>query len=262
MDLQIYPPRQEGVCPNCSADLSVVSTGNSSSRDKFSGQFLSDFTKTLRDVIFRPKDWFQKNSEDLLRPGGISKALAFAVIVQWIASFFNFIWRSMVGATVENHIHDLFQISEVMIDLGPETSESMSAVKQQIISFLFGAGTVILAPFQTIASLAVSSLFVHMAVRFFMADVQGRPQQYSTTLKILSYALGPWILCAIPGAGFILGYILAFTASFIGLREVYRTTTSRAILAVIFPELLVMAFFLAMLFFMLFVLFHLARMVF
>lgn len=220
------------------------------------------FWTDLKDILFHPARFFSANAKKLLSDEGLSSALTFAVIVQWLASFFNFLWGSTVGMMMQTRVDDLLRIAGDVVQTGPGAMESLEEFRSSAIEFLFGAGAIILTPFTTILKLLVVGLLVHAAVRFFMRDEPGRQHRYSTTLKILAYASAPWILCVLPVFGMILAYVLVFAAGVIGLREVYRTTSFRAALAMAFPELLVIGFAFGGLILFLFLAFNVLRLVF
>lgn len=273
LDLNLFPAFDAGTCPNCGRKPEWSPEDSQSSTDAnnptvapigpgTSYALFSRFWRNLRDIIFSPAEFFRSNSPMFLSEESLSSALAFAVIVQWLASFFNFIWRLTVGAALEARFDDLFRIAGEVMQGGPATSESLEQLRGRMIEFLFGAGAIVLTPFTTLLKLAFGALLVHAAVRFFIRDELGRPHRYATTLKILAYATAPWILCIVPGVGVLLAYVLSFTAATIGLREVYKSTTARAMLAVAFPELLLLVFFFGMFVLFLFLAFNVLRLVF
>lgn len=263
LDLAHYPSPDGTTCPNCGKPLmrsNVAPLGPGAV-----AALTSKFWSATRDIIFRPTAYFSKNAGELLASGSLSSALAFAVIIQWLASFFNFLWRSTAGIIIQSRVDDFFRIAgDIMSSnpAAPSVLEDIDQVRRHAIEFFFGAGAIILTPFSTVIKLALIALFVHAAVRFFMKDVQGRSHSYSTTLKILAYSSAPWILCVIPGFGLILAYVLSFGASVVGIREVYKTSTSRAVLAIIFPELLFLVFIMGIGVFFLFLAFNVLRLVF
>jgi hypothetical protein len=271
LDLSLYPPLEGGRCPNCgtlsggagieaaaaAAPPPVAPVGPGAPM-----VLLSRFWNTLKEVIFRPSAFYSAQGANIVAEGGLSTALAFAVIVQWLASFFNFIWRSTVGVMIEDRMGDLFQIAGDVMQGTEGMGQTIEELRSRAVEFLFGAGAVVLTPFTTLIKLAIVALFVHAAVRFFTKESAGRPQSYSATLKILAYATGPWILCVIPGVGVLLAWILAFFAAVIGVREVYRTTTGRATLAVVFPELLFLTFVFGAILLVVFLAFNVMRLVF
>lgn len=194
--------------------------------------------------------------------GGLSTALAYAVIIQWFASFFNFVWRSTVGVVMQSRVEDFFRIAgDVMQHKGP-LSDNLDEVRRRTTEFLFGAGAIVLTPFTTLVKLALTALLVHAAVRFFLKETADRPHSFAATLKILAYASAPWIFCIIPGFGMLLAYVLSFTSAAIGIREVYRTSTTRAVLAVAFPELLFIMLLMGLVIVFLFLAFNVLRLVF
>ncbi len=274
LDLGIHAPLNGGFCPNCgtkseaaeSSQLPEVKVGDLHGAAPVgpgaSFVLFSRFWQSVREIVFTPTQFFSTNASMLASRDSLSTALAFAVIIQWLASFFNFLWRTIVGTALESRMDDFFRIAGDVMQNSPGTAESLSQLRSRTIEFMFGAGAIVLTPFTTLLKLFVSALLVHAAVRFFMKDSPDRPHSYSTTLKILAYATGPWILCVIPGVGILLAYVLGFGAAVIGIREVYRTTTGRAVLAVLFPELLLMAFIIGIGVFFLFLAFNVLRLVF
>lgn len=265
LDLTSYPVLPGGKCPNCGwrpaeqfdSPSSVVPVGPGAPYALF-----ERFWRTLRDIILRPSSFFNEHAQEIVSSEGLSSALAFAVIIQWIASFFNFIWQSTVGAMLQGRINDLFQIASDVMESNHQLVEGIDQVRQRAFEFLFGAGTIVLTPFFTLIKLSVVALFVHAAVRFFMKESQDRRHSYHATLKILSYATAPWIFCIIPGFGLVVGWLLSFTAAVVGFREVYRTTTGRAALAVAFPELLLLSVIFLIVIIGLFLAFNVLRLVF
>lgn len=274
LDLNQYPVLDGGFCPNCGRKQLGAATQAQASTEEApaphvaplgpgaSAVLFERFWKTTRDIILRPAQYFSQQAPVLVSDEGLSTALAFAVIIQWLASFFNFLWRSSVGALMQNRVDDLFRIATDVMETSPGTIHSLDEVRARMVDFLFGAGAIVLTPFTTLIKLAVIALFVHAAVRFFTKETEGRPHSYKTTLKILAYSSAPWILCLIPGLGVLLAWILGFTAAVVGIREVYRTTTGRATLAVLFPELLFIALLVGFLVIALFLAFNVMRLVF
>lgn len=269
LDLNRYPPSSDSACPNCGTRNTAFGPNGAGARSSVGPMgpgapmvLLGRFWTSVRDIILRPARFFSSQSEMLVSEGGLSTALAFAVIVQWLASFFNFVWRSTAGVLVQDKMSDLFRIAGDVIESRPGMAESLDGIRERAVEFLFGAGAIVLTPFTTLLKLMLIALLVHAAVRFFMKEMQDRPHRYSTTLKILAYSTAPWILCIIPGIGVVVAWLLAFSAGVIGIREVYRTTTGRAVLAIVFPELLFAVFLFGMVVFFLFLALNVMRLVF
>lgn len=245
LDLAVHPPSEgDGGCPNCGQ---VVALGGAGAADHVtpvgpgaSIALFGRFWATVRDVVFKPVEFFSARAESIVAPGGLSSALAFAVVVQWLASFFNFLWRSTIGVVVEQRLDDLFRIAGDVVESRRGMAESIDVLRDRALEFFFGAGAIVLTPFTTLLKLAMAGLFVHAATRFFIREDRDRPQTYAATLKILAYATAPWVLCVIPLFGMLLAWLLGFIVAVIGVREVYRTTSFRATVTVAFPEILLL----------------------
>jgi hypothetical protein len=130
------------------------------------------------------------------------------------------------------------------------------------MTFLFGAGAILLTPFTTLFKLLIGAFFVHIAVRFLIEEKPDRLLRYSTTLKILCYSSAPALICVIPGFGFFLAWLLTFVSTVIGLREVYRTTTLRSFFVMIFPQIIFIGFLFVAVIFFLFIVYYLMRLLF
>src|SRR5208282_5997419 len=78
--------------------------------------FVTGFFRTLRQVILGPGNYFSKNSLKFLQPGGVAKALAFALVVEWFGDVTGFLWRSVAGVVLEKHMSDLFRIAGDVVD--------------------------------------------------------------------------------------------------------------------------------------------------
>lgn len=240
LDLQLYPPLEGTLCPGCKRSVENAKLKPSEPEWASSlGDWVSSFFKNLQDIIFKPKIFFSSHANLFAQEDGLAGALAFAIVVQWLASFFNFLWRAFGGIFFRGRFEDFLEVSSVVFNFADPTQ---GVALREVLHFLFGAGSVLLSPFTSLFTLAVGTLLIHIAVRFLAVEQLDRPHRYSTTLKILAYCSAPWILCIIPGVGMLAAYILVFLCGVIGLREVYRMNTTRATIAVLFPEILFLCF--------------------
>jgi ribosomal protein L37E len=266
LDLNLYGAHTN-VCPNCGFPVEENRSNfeNALSPEKSTSasfELIGQFWVTVRDVIFSPSRFFSRHTPMLLSEGSVSSALAFAVIIQWLSAFFNFLWRSTAGIMLESRVEDLFKIVGDVVERQSGPSYNLDQFREAMVEFFFGAGAIVITPFLSLIKLVIFSGLVHIAVRFVMNEAQGRPHRYSTTLKVLAFASAPWILCILPGFGFILAIVLSFICAVIGLREVYQSTTFRSAVAVVFPEWIVLALLFAALLLLFFIAFNFLRLVF
>jgi hypothetical protein len=258
LDLNLYPLLENGACPNCGrAQTSSLESGfehNSQNEpvDFFSAEFIKSFFRALKDILFHPAYFFSKRGDELCHSrglGNLSVALTFAILVKWLAAFFNFVWQSTLGNFLQSRLDDFYRISTDIFSSSSSlgvfsfgSNSQFDLFRNQVMTFLFGAGAILLTPFTTLFKLLIGAFFVHIAVRFLIEEKPDRLLRYSTTLKILCYSSAPALICVIPGFGFFLAWLLTFVSTVIGLREVYRTTTLRSFFVMIFPQIIFIGF--------------------
>ena len=245
-DLGLYPSKEEGLCPNCGAKINTSAPQVSSVAGAVEKDYVSNFFNMLKEILLRPSEFFSSRASDISKSKGLPQALVFAVVIHWFAAAFNFMYRSLVGMFFQESVEDAFRVTGVLLDLGEEWVNALSSFREQMMGFLFGAGMIILKPFSILIHLLLTAAFVHLAVWLFIPKGEGN--RFSTTLKITAYAAAPWVFCVVPGVGTLLAYIFSFFVCLIGIREVYKTTTGRATLIVLFPELLLLSFLFLILF--------------
>jgi len=240
LDFQLYGSPADGEhCKNCGLSILTKSTRAQAGADSLA---LGRFFVNLKTLLFHPTQFFSENAELLVQDGNLISALTFAVLVQWFAAFFNFIWKLLIGTAVEDSVNDLVKMAEVMVDTGDGGGSTLLGFRHQAMNLFFGGSSVILSPFLTIFQIAASGIVLFIALKLFVRDQPDRKISYATTLKILSYGTAPYVFCLIPGIGMLVAYIYSFFVILIGFREVFKTTSGRATLVLIFPGLLLLAF--------------------
>lgn len=232
------------VCPNCgySPDGPASETPKPVNGAGSAANMVQSFWKNIIDIIFAPHRFFSENLVELRSDGGISSALAFAVIVQWIAAFFNFVWSSTLKVMFAQKMHDFFQIASDVMEQKPgafiQGFDRSGQAGAYIYNLLLGAGQLVLSPFATLAQVLLSALFIHLGVLIFCKETPEAPRRYSTTLKVIAYCSAPMILCILPGVGLFLALLLWFVPALTGLSMVYNSTRGRAMGAVLTPTFL------------------------
>ena len=267
LDLTIHKPIESGVCPNCGAKVTIASSVISSpqikdenfyeiskvqmgppvidsdnlqqnsnldndnqSEKKF---FEFGFFKAIKNISFNSRMFFNRNASSLISNSGLSSALAFAVLVNWISSSINFLFGSFFSVNLEK-----FTSNFTSTFSDSESFDSLQSLHSEINQFLFGAGKIVLSPFFTLAQIFLSALFIHLAVKLFFNKIKDRTHSYQTTVKIISYSMAPMVLSILPGIGTLIGWILSFSAAVVGLSEVYQNSRMRSGIAVMFPQIL------------------------
>jgi hypothetical protein len=89
----------------------------------------------------------------------------------------------------------------------------------------------LLSPLYLLASLLLAAAITHLLV---LVLVPAR-REFSTTLRVFAYAYSPLLFTVVPRVGQLIGFVWMLVIAVIGIREAHRTTTGRAVTAVIVP---------------------------
>jgi len=244
-------------CPFCDAPLASNSVPQHASRTKSASMILSPFiayARTLRTVLLQPTPFFQSLAKEHQTPPtpegarhGIFRPLAFALITHWLGSAFQYLWNSWIGGQVARSLETIQGVFQDVVD--PTEFEDfrelnldrVEQVKDQVLHWFWGAGSVIIDPFSTLFSLLFTSFFIWIGARILVSPGKnGAPQNvsYESALQIVCYSMAPAILGFIPLMGSPLSAVLSLLLGIIGAREVYRTGFGKATLIALFPKLL------------------------
>jgi hypothetical protein len=208
------------------------------------------FFAAIFDITFRPARFFSR-----LNPyGGVLGPLAFALVVSWVGKAIEFLWKSTLSGALSRAIDPAWRLMGDLANVDhPGGDQVMFQVRDRLAHWFWGAGSVILDPFFTLAAVLFTAFFVYLGSRILVSPGRERAPseiRFETALRLVCYGKAPLILSAVPLAGPALGTLLSSVATVIGARELYRVGWGRAIGVALFPQLLllglVMTAFLAM----------------
>lgn len=189
------------------------------------------YFSTLYALLTRPTAFFK--TVDSGR--SIAFALTFAVVTHWIGAALGYLWQSALGRVISSRFSDRFQIFDQMSAMAPSGQmETLNAWRERAYHWTWGTGSVLIDPFKTIISILLGSFFVWIASRI-LAEKNTR---FETAVTIISFGTAPAILQGVPLVGPLLASIFVFIVTMIGARELYRVTSGRAMVIVLFPEIL------------------------
>jgi hypothetical protein len=173
---------------------------------------------------------------------GVGGPLFFALVTHWLGSSLSFLWRSLMGGTVSQFFRNIFDIAKDVAEVDyPGRGEQFIQARDRILDWFFGAGPVIIDPFITLFSILFTSVLVYVGARLLVSPGPDEPREeisYESAVRIICYGMTPSILKGIPLFGGAIASICTLIVTVIGAREVYRTSTIRAILIALFPKLL------------------------
>ncbi len=162
---------------------------------------------TVKAVAITPADFFRglpPTTGDLLRP------FLFALICGLIGQIFAYIYNAILNI-------GLFGVQQMPM-MGATT--------------LLG---LILFPFGLAIGLAIATLIFHLLLSLFGAA----NQPLEATYRVIAYSTVNMLANVVPFIGWLIGAIWVLFLYIVGFREVHRTTTGKAALAVLVPTALI-----------------------
>jgi len=220
-------------CPNCGrstrGEVSPLERGLDPIRRYF---------HDLWQVITRPTLFFRRMPVS----GGVSGPLAFALITHWLGSAMEYLWKLGIGGVASEYLGSLFRMATDVAEVdSPGRTARLMEVRDQVLHWIWGAGSVIADPFLTMVSILFTTMFVFVGARILVTPgKQGASQEvtFESALRIVCFGMSPSILAVIPLVGPVIASIFVAIVTIVGTREVYRISTSRAVVVALFPKLL------------------------
>lgn len=197
--------------------------------------------KYFRDVAWiltKPTAFFR----EMPLKGGLSGPLAFALVTHWIGSSVQFLWHNWIGSWISLWTDTFLQIAGDVVEVdSPGKSQLLFEMKDRILHWMVGAGSVLMDPFWTLSGILFTSLFVFVGARIFInPGKDGAPDEvtFESAVRIVAYGMTPHLLTVVPFIGPVLAGFLTIFVTVIAARESYRTTTGKAVVIALFPKLL------------------------
>lgn len=169
--------------------------------------FPVDAWTTWRESLLEPSAFFRR-----LDPGGsMARAVLYLLLVTVLGAFFHLMWQA-------------FLYVPMMGDAAP-----------------YGGGFHLVqfftAPFVVLIGLGLQTVVLHLFVLLLAPERRG----VGATARVICYAASPAVLVAIPFVGGLVAWVWSVALQVIGLREVHRTSTGRAVVVALSPLILGLA---------------------
>ena len=216
-------PGGDGGCPYCGglapapvgAEGEALFAGSCPWEERSRLGVFSAFGETVQGVVFAPSRFFRE-----MPPAGAKwAALLYAAIVGTLSWVVVVLWKSAFG------------IPAVL-----EHGEQFPAM-----TGIFLYATLIFVPLFVVLSTIFQSAVLHVSLTF----LNGARENYEATLKAVSYAASASLFMVFPFVGWPLSVVWRVVLLVIGLREVHRISTGRALLALLLPFFIVTGLMLA-----------------
>ncbi len=214
-------PREAGL----SAESSVSDPVNSGQvritefsspwEDESSVSFVRGLILTINQTLFHPSDFFRY----MPRSGGQMLPVLYSLILGIIGAIFGLLSEFFAESPVMTH---------------------GNLVRNMAIS------SILVLPLLIVFEVYVGSLILHLSMIVFGA----RKENFTTTLKIISYSSSPNIFYGVPFIGWLVAAAWSLWITVVGIRVTGGVSLGRAILAAIAPAVLLIVIFAGMIFFL------------
>lgn len=198
---------------------------------------VSSYFLTLKAILTQPTLFFR----NLKRPTGLVAPLLFGIITNWIASALEYTWFTGLGRFFGTRLSDIFRALDKSSEIDSSGQASaILAMREKMVDWMFGVGSVLVDPFKTCAQILFLSLFVWIGARIFSkitADSEER-LSYESAVSVVGYSLAASLFKGIPIVGGLIAGVFIVMISIIGARETYKVSSGRALLIALFPTLL------------------------
>jgi len=178
--------------------------------------FFSGLVETLKLLITDPTTAFRRMplTTDIWRP------LVYGVLISWVAALVGYLWSLAIQASVLGALAGIEGMEEIapMLAFG-------------IVGGLLG---LILAPVVFVIQIFIFSLIVHLCLMLVGGDREG----LGATFRVACYSRTTQLAQIVPFVGGLIAVVWGLILCIIGLTEAHRTTTGKAVAAVLLPVLL------------------------
>lgn len=208
-------------CQHCGSRLEagISQTASDSNRDKTPWEdretngFFGGLTKTVKNALFNPSDFFKK----MPVTGGLTDPLLFALIIGTVGMIFMSVWELLLRDSMH-----YFMTPEMRKIAGSSMSAGIASPLGTIIK-----------PFLLILWLFIASGTLHL----FLMMVQGAKAGFEATFRVVSYSVSPYVFLAVPFCGPLVTWVWILILTVIGLRDAHEISGGKATAAVLLPIL-------------------------
>lgn len=204
-------------------------------------QVIKSYFSTVWQIVSSPVQFYK----NLPTTGGLSGPLTFALVTHWLGSALGYLTHLMSGSAATQLMQRLIQLGQDYPEIdSPGRLSQLQSVKERLIEWSFGAGSVVIDPFLTLISILITSAFVFAGARILVSPSPAEKPEgitYESAVRIISYGMAPQLLCIFPFFGVGIASLYTLVVTVIGAREVYRVGTGRAIVIALFPKIFVVS---------------------
>ena len=161
---------------------------------------------TWKESVFHPTDFFRRMPTEF----DFGWVLGYYLIVGVVAAGISLFWEMVLGPSLAER-----WLPAAAAEPG-----------NPFVDFL-------LSPLWLLIGLYLVAAVVHVV----LLVVRGANQGYGATLRVFGYSAGPQLFTIVPFIGPAVGGVWSLVITVIGLREAHRTSTGKAVTAVLVPTI-------------------------
>ncbi len=196
-------------------------------------QIIRSYLHYCQSILLEPASFFRRDFNEI----DLHKVLALGLLSSWLSALFLFFFQSLSLAIITTFFSDWIG-SYLTVD-GADSMDQGRA-------FLFSSAKALLHPFFILPWLFINSIILYVFAKIFLPSHENMNQK--TCLKILGCAIVASWLSVVPVLGGLLAYVATIALLVIAIREQFATSSSRALLVVFTPQVLLFLFLLFLLF--------------
>ena len=178
--------------------------------------FVNALLETAKLLVTAPGDAFARLRAD----GDLVWPLVFGLIFSWIGQFFSQIWGLLLGSA-------MMSMMGGMGDFGDAAAFGATSVIQIVV-------ILVLWPIFYIIGVFIAAGILHLCV-MVVGAASDSPLGFEGTLKVVAYSYVTQVAAVVPFLGGLVAGIGSLILMVIGFIHVHKTTTGKAIFAVLIP---------------------------
>ena len=200
----------------------------------------SRFFRVTAELLFRPGRFFERLSLE----GGVRLPVLYAVCTHWLAAALAYGWEGALLARLKAGLSDVFLLLGDAHELGHPGRDSVAlqealgaAFSDHLLPWFWGASSVLLSPFKTLATLAWATGVLFVASRLLISS----QVTFRGSLRLACFASTSVLWKAIPIIGPAMSQIMLLMTTVVALKKSYNIGSLRASAVALFPQLLLLA---------------------
>jgi hypothetical protein len=168
---------------------------------------------TVKMFVTDPTTAFRRMSLTM----GIFRPLVYGILLAWVGKAVAYLFGLVFQASILGFLSQIEGMNEV--------------IPAAFLGMGIGVFSLVIAPVFIVIGIFIYSLIVHL----FLMMVGGDQSGFGATFRVLCYSNTSQLAQVVPIAGGMIAFIWSLILGIIGLTEAHRTTTGKAVAAVLLP---------------------------